>query len=144
MARKKRLPDYSTIIGAGTEIEGAIRFSGGIHIDGKVIGDVSASSADGCALSLSQSGIIQGNLDVAHVVLDGAVIGDVRAAERLMLAPGARIDGNLFYDVLEMAEGAEVNGKLFRIGEAESPQLASRDVVAPEAGSLADSTEDVV
>jgi cytoskeletal protein CcmA (bactofilin family) len=113
--KKERLPDYSTIIGKGTEIAGGMRFSGGVHIDGTVAGDV--KGVDGCALTLGRSGVIQGDLDVAHVVLDGTVIGDVRASSRAELAFGARIEGNVYYGVLEMAEGAEVNGKLLRIDE---------------------------
>jgi cytoskeletal protein CcmA (bactofilin family) len=115
--KKKRLPGYVTVIGEGTEVAGGLRFWGGLHIDGRVTGDVCGLSEDGCALTLGRSGVIQGNLDVAHVVLDGKVIGDVRAADRAILASGARIEGTLHYGVLEMAEGAEVNGKVLRIGE---------------------------
>jgi|GEM_PF-5021719 len=77
---KQQLPDYRSIIGEGTEIEGKIRFAGALHIDGKVIGDVSESS-DECALTLGQSGVIEGNVDVAHVMLDGTIKGDVRATQ---------------------------------------------------------------
>lgn len=118
MANIKRLPDYVTVIGEGTEIAGVVRFAGGMHIDGKVIGDVIGVSENGCALTLGRTGVIEGDLDVARVVLDGAVIGNVRAAQRAELAPGACIEGSLCYGVLEMAEGAEVNGKLLRTDEA--------------------------
>jgi cytoskeletal protein CcmA (bactofilin family) len=73
-------------------------------------------------LTLGRSGVIQGNLDVAYVVLDGAVVGNVRASHRAELAPGARIDGDLYYGALKMAEGAEVNGKLLRIDEVRPAQ----------------------
>jgi cytoskeletal protein CcmA (bactofilin family) len=145
MELKKRLPDYSTIIGEDAEIEGDIRFCGGIHIDGKVIGDVSGISDDGCALTLSQSGVIEGDLEVAHVVLDGTVIGDVRASHRAELAPGARVEGDVYYDALEMAEGAKVNGKLLHVDQLQSPRLAlpgaeiqqTRGAVDDENGNIA-------
>jgi cytoskeletal protein CcmA (bactofilin family) len=145
MNLKNRLPHYSTIVGEGTEIEGDIRFCGGIHIDGKVMGDVSGTSEDGCALTLSQSGIVQGDLAVAHLVLDGTVIGDVRVSNRAELAPGARVEGDLYYDVLEMAEGAKVNGKLLHVDQVQSPRLAlpgaetqqARGAVADEKGKVA-------
>lgn len=125
MMRKKieRFPGYATIIGQGTEVEGHIRFSGGLHIDGKVTGDVCGQSEEGCALTLGKTGTVEGNLDVAHVVLDGRVVGDVRAARRAQLAPGARIEGALYYGVLEMVEGAEVNGRLLHIADAVGPKL---------------------
>ena len=121
MAKKRqRLPDYVTIVGEGTEVAGGVRFIGGMHIDGTIIGDVSGQSEDGCALTLGRSGTIQGNIDVAHVVLDGAVIGDVRARQRAELASGARIDGDLYYGDLVMAVGAKVNGKLLALDEVQA------------------------
>ena len=80
-------------------------------------------SEDGCFLTLGQSGTIQGNLDVAHVVIDGVVVGDVRAAHRAELASAARIEGTLCYGTLEMAEGAKVNGKLLAIDGDQAPRL---------------------
>lgn len=138
---RKRLPDYSTIVGVGTEIDGTIRFSGGLHIDGKVIGDVTGVSEDACALTLARSGAIHGDLDVSRVALDGVVVGNVRAAYRAELASGARIEGNLFYGALEMADGAEVNGKLLRIDDAESPQLDPEGAVEQQTGDGAESKE---
>lgn len=93
--KRQRLPTYSSIIGEGTEIVGKIRFVGALHIDGKVVGDVSGQSSDECALTLGQSGVVEGNVDVAHVVLDGTIKGDVRAVHRAELKPGARIEGKL-------------------------------------------------
>jgi cytoskeletal protein CcmA (bactofilin family) len=125
MARvKRRFPDYVTIIGPETEVRGEIRFTGGLHIDGKVMGDVAGSATENCGLTLGRTGVIEGNLDVARVVIDGTVIGDVRAVGRAELAPGARIEGTLFYGVLEMAEGAEVNGKVLHISDDVTPRLA--------------------
>jgi cytoskeletal protein CcmA (bactofilin family) len=122
--KKQLLPAYSTIIGEGTEVAGGIRFSGALHIAGKVSGDIKGlADGNGCALTLGQSGSIEGSLDVANVVLDGAVIGDVRAANRVELASGARIEGTIYYGVLEMAEGAEVNGKLVHIDASPAPRL---------------------
>jgi cytoskeletal protein CcmA (bactofilin family) len=143
MRKTKRLPDYSTIIGEGTEVNGGIRFCGGMHIDGKVVGDVSAMSEDGCALTLARSGVIRGNLEVAHVVLDGAVSGDVRAAHRAVLASGARIEGDLYYGALEMAEGAEVNGKLFRTDGVQPPRFASHAVAELQVAGVADPKENM-
>jgi cytoskeletal protein CcmA (bactofilin family) len=123
MGKKIRFPDYATIIGEGTEVAGDIRFDGGLHIDGKVTGDVSGISQEGCALTVGGSGTVEGNLDVAYVVIGGTVVGDVRASVRAELAPGARIEGTLYYGVLEMAEGAEVNGKVLHIDAADTPRL---------------------
>lgn len=140
--KKRQLPDYASIIGEGTEVAGGIRFSGGMHIDGTVVGDVSGQAEDGCALTLGRRGTIQGNLDVAHVVLDGAVIGDVRASRRAELASGARIEGNLHYGDLVMAVGAKVNGKLLALDEMKAAQLHIKVAEETRAGveALSDGT----
>ena len=141
MIKKNRLPDYRTIIGEGTEIAGGVRFSGGLHIDGKVIGDVVGVAEEGCALTLGRSGVIQGDLDVAHVVLDGSVIGEVRAMNRAELTTGARIEGSLYYGVLEMSEGAEVNGKLLRVDDAPTGSSGTSDDGFSVDGALSEEGE---
>jgi cytoskeletal protein CcmA (bactofilin family) len=47
-----------------------------------------------------------------NIVLNGLVRGDVDAIGRLELGPTARVDGNVHYAVIEMAVGAQINGKL--------------------------------
>lgn len=118
-ADKKKLKeintaDVSTIIGEGTIVRGDIVYAGGLHIDGKVIGNVSAEKGSLATLTLSQLGSIQGNIDVPMVVIDGEVQGDVSASERVQLIANARIAGNVEYNLIEMEVGAQVNGQLVR------------------------------
>ena len=116
--------NVTTIIGEGTEIQGDVIFSGGLHIDGKVIGNIRADQSDPAAtLTLSESGMVKGNVDVPVVVLDGEVQGDVCVISRVQLASKARISGNVTYNLIEMAVGAEVNGQLLRqeAGAAKAP-----------------------
>ena len=49
-----------------------------------------------------------------NIVLNGVVIGDVWASTCVELAPRARVNGNIYYERIEMALGAEVNGQLVR------------------------------
>ena len=126
--KKLRFPPYATIIGNGTEVIGEVRFDGGLHVDGKVVGDVTGGAEERCALTLGPTGIIEGNLDVPYAVLGGTVIGDVRARHRAELASGARIEGTLYYGLLEMDEGAEVNGKLVHFDDAAPLRLGYQRV----------------
>ena len=119
MGKKKKFsfPPYETLIGKGTQIEGNVRFVGGLHIDGHVLGNVIAGIAPTgeAAVTLSATGIIQGNLESPFVVLDGRVEGDVHASERALLAAGARISGTLYYGALTIDDGAEVQGGLVHL-----------------------------
>jgi len=61
---------------------------------------------------------------VPHIILNGLVRGDVYANEHVELASSARVEGNVYYALIEMAMGAEVNGKLVRIVEDQRTPLA--------------------
>ena len=100
-----------TIIGQQTRINGDIHFSGGLHIDGKIKGSVIADEGT-AVLTVSEHGHIEGNVQVPVVVLNGSVTGDVTSTERVELAAKTKVAGNVYYNLIEMAMGAEVNGNL--------------------------------
>jgi len=122
LGRKKRTAKIDSLIGQNTEIHGDIVFTGGLHVDGKVIGNVKATDP-GSLLTISDQGTIEGEVKIPNVVLNGQVIGDVYATERVELAPQARVNGNVYYNLIEMAIGAEVNGKLVHRTEGENRKL---------------------
>jgi cytoskeletal protein CcmA (bactofilin family) len=109
-----------TIIGQQTRIEGDVHFSGGLHIDGRIKGGVIAETGSGSVLTISEHGSIEGDVRVPTVILNGQVTGDVRSAERIELAAKAKVDGNVYYNLIEMAMGAAVNGGLVHNVETDS------------------------
>lgn len=113
-----------TIIGQQTRIEGDVHFSGGLHIDGRVKGGVIAEADSDSVLTVSEHGSIEGDVRVPTVILNGRVTGDVRSTERIELAAKARVDGDVYYNLIEMAMGAAVNGSLVHNAETDSPVLA--------------------
>lgn len=110
--RRGKAPKVSTVIGQDTEITGDLHFSGGLHLDGKVKGKVSGEKGNNSTLTVSAQGTVEGDVLVDSLILNGTVIGDVYANERVELASEARVTGTVYYRMLEMAMGAEVNGKL--------------------------------
>ncbi len=127
-----KLPKHSvdTLVGRGTRIDGDVIFSGGLHIDGEVSGNVRMEAGAPAFLMVSEHGRIDGSVEVAHVVLNGAVTGDVLACERVELGPLARINGNVHYGVIEMSPGAQINGKLIhQPPEAPQPQNTATPTV---------------
>ena len=113
--RRHRVVD--TLVGASTKLNGDLNFEGGCHIDGTVEGSVSADVGINTVLSVSEDGIIEGGVTVPYVVLHGIVRGDVYANQRVELGPTARVIGNVYYNLIEMAIGAEINGKLLACEE---------------------------
>ena len=119
-----------TVIGPQTVVEGDISFSGGLHIDGHVKGNISAEAGSQAVLTVSERGRIEGDVRVPNLVLNGTVQGNVHASERVELASHAKVAGNLYYHLIEMAIGAEVNGSLVH----EQPQRRADDVKPPRKG----------
>lgn len=126
MGRKKMgNTQVSTIIGQGVEIVGDVNFSGGLHIDGLIKGNVNAIGENDAVITLSELGAVEGEVRVPIIILNGAIRGDVYASERIELASKARVKGNVTYNLIEMAVGAEVNGKLMRMEEPADIALIS-------------------
>jgi cytoskeletal protein CcmA (bactofilin family) len=118
-------PAISTLIGASTTVKGDVEFSGGCHVDGRVVGNVLAAPNATAFLSVSEQGSIEGSVQVSRVLLNGLVSGDIVARERVELGPKARVTGNVQYGVIEMALGAEINGKLIHAPAAKAEEAGT-------------------
>lgn len=114
--KTRRNGQIDSLIGTGTEIHGDVHFRDGLHIDGIVKGNVIAEG-DNAMLTMSEGGCIEGEVRVHSIVLNGRVVGDVHASEHIELASAARVTGNVYYKLIEMAMGAEVNGNLVHIAD---------------------------
>lgn len=101
-----------TIIGQQTRIEGDIHFTGGLHVDGTIKGSIVAEAGSASVLTVSEHGRIEGDVRVPTVILNGTVSGDVRSDDRIELAARAEVNGDVYYNLIEMAMGAAVNGSL--------------------------------
>ncbi len=122
--RKQKTTSIDTLIGQHTELTGDVRFTGGLYIDGTIKGNVIAENDDRAMLSLSEQGTIEGEVRVPFIVLNGVVQGDVHGSEHIELSSKARVIGNVFYNLIEMASGAEVNGKLVHSPAIDDEPLA--------------------
>jgi len=103
-----------TLIGAKTDLKGDIVFTGGLRVDGKVRGNITAKGDGNSTLVLSEHAMVTGNVTVPHIITNGTIKGNVRAAERIELQPKAEISGDVYYKVIEMSLGAVINGNLLR------------------------------
>lgn len=101
-----------SLIGAGTTIDGNLNFSGGMRIDGMVNGNVIAITGKPSTLVLSELARITGEVNVAHLVCNGAINGKVSASEYLELQSKTRVNGDVHYKTLEIQLGAIVEGRL--------------------------------
>jgi cytoskeletal protein CcmA (bactofilin family) len=136
--KQRRHTVVETLVGANTRISGDLHFSGGCHVDGTVNGSVTADPDSKSALSISEGGNIDGGVTVPYVVLNGIVRGDVFANQRVELGPTARVIGNVYYNLIEMAIGAEINGKLVHQPEGRAPLLEQTAKLDESAAAMAE------
>lgn len=136
--KKIRSSKIETLIGQGIVITGDLKFSGGLHLDGKIIGDVNASEESNSVLVVSDHGCIEGDVHVSYAVINGMVKGNVFASEKLELSGSASITGNVHYNLLEMASGAAVNGNM--VHDLLEKRLLEHKTES-NSGSKADTTE---
>jgi cytoskeletal protein CcmA (bactofilin family) len=129
MFGKKAQPPIKSLIAQGTRIEGNVKFTEGLRVDGEVFGDVQAVAEEaGSLLVISEASVVQGGLMADHVIINGTVRGPVHARELLELQPKAKIEGDVSYVSLEMHQGATISGQLRPLvtgaaGEEEKPLL---------------------
>ena len=114
-----------TLIGAKTRINGDVEFTGGLHLDGHINGNVAGDAGAATFLSVSEQGCIEGSVVAPSVILNGIVKGDIEASDRIELGSKARVLGNVHYSIIETAVGAQINGKLIhRVKSAEAANQA--------------------
>jgi cytoskeletal protein CcmA (bactofilin family) len=133
--RKQSSTRIDTLLGKTATLNGDLEFSGGLHLDGRVNGNVSSNATDGGALSVSESGFIEGNVEVTNIVMNGTVNGDMHARDRLVLGGSARVNGNVHYGVIEMAPGAVITGKLIPLGKDQAVSPESQSEAPPVAAA---------
>ena len=123
MFGKKKQPPIRSLIAAGTEIRGDMKFTDGLRIDGTVQGDIRENQDHPSLLVISESAHVIGEIHADHVIINGRVNGPVYANELLELQPKAHIEGDVHYKALEMHQGAVISGQLMPMNGADKPAL---------------------
>lgn len=103
----------NTVIGEGTEIEGTVNFSGGLHVIGKICGSATSEKEDSL-LIVSESAVVTGDVVAKHLIVNGQIDGTIYVDGKVELFDKARINGNIHYQDLEILQGAKVNGEMIR------------------------------
>ena len=112
MFAKKKQPPIKSLIAVGSHIEGHLKFTDGLRVDGEVTGDIRSNTDHPSILVISESATVSGNIYADHVIINGRVNGPVHAKVMLELQPKAQIVGDVYYKALEMHQGAVITGLL--------------------------------
>ena len=133
LGKSKKPPRMDTLVGVNSEIIGDLKFSGGIHIEGKIKGNITAENNSHSLLDLSDKGSIEGDIRAPFIVLNGSVIGNIYCNENIQLSTKACITGDVYYNLIEIATGAQVNGKLLHTQIENGEPLALEHAIDFEA-----------
>ncbi len=120
---RKKTPPIRSLVGEGMTVQGDLQFSDGVRIDGEVLGHVTAEGEGPALVVVSEKARVRGSVRAGHVIINGEVHGPVFSTELLELQPKARVFGDVRYEVLEMHQGAQVEGELKPLKTAEAPAL---------------------
>ena len=119
-------PAANTLVSRATEIIGDIHFSGELIIEGRIKGNIYAEDDSTSLIRVAEKGAVEGEICVPSAIINGLVQGDVRSANHIELAAKAVVVGNVYYNLIEMVMGSEVNGNLMHIsaGQQDTMRLA--------------------
>ncbi|MGX5217906.1 MULTISPECIES: bactofilin family protein [Pseudomonas] len=129
----QRFSGKTSLIAAGAALSGDLKFLGAVQVDGQVNGNLITSEG---MVRISVEGKVEGEIRAPHIVIDGEVVGNVYASKNLELGARARVQGNLYYGLMEMAMGAQIEGSLCHLKDE------ARPLELPE--TLLDTEADVV
>jgi cytoskeletal protein CcmA (bactofilin family) len=117
----------SAFLGKDTEFEGKLSFYGTIRIDGRFEGDISAIGT----LIVGETGMIEANVHVSYIVVNGMIRGDIIADERIDLHAPGKVFGNINSPVVVIDEGAIFDGncRMEKAKEADEEELTAEGSV---------------
>ena len=102
--------DFSinTIIGPGTNVSGDVESGGFTRVDGNVLGDVRAKGR----VVIGERARLKSNVSGTLVTVGGVVIGNVIAAERLIVLGTGLVMGDIITRRIQADEGCLIHGKV--------------------------------
>ncbi len=100
--------DVETVVGPSVKVEGDFASEGNIVVKGTVSGSVKTSKL----LTVEDGAKIFANISAGSAIISGGIKGNVKVSGRLEMTETAQIQGDVSCDVLSVAPGALIFGKI--------------------------------
>lgn len=107
-------PDNINIIVNGTEITGDLASSGGLRIDGKLVGNINAKGK----VVIGETGNIKGEIHCKNADVSGKLEGKITVSEQLSLKATSVINGDINTNKLAIEPGAKFTGTCNMSGDS--------------------------
>jgi len=93
-------------------ISGDTTYTGGIRIDGEMIGNLRVHGEGDSLLIMGRGSKITGDVEVEKAIINGEINGNIKCHDYLELNTNAVVNGSMEYDILEIHEGSKITGNL--------------------------------
>lgn len=133
--KEKNNAHYETIISNKAEFKGDLHFSGGLQVEGRVVGNIIADESSQALVRITDTAVVEGEIRVPNIIINGHVSGNVYSSQHIELAKKAVVTGDVYYTMMEMVMGAQVNGGLIHQADVKGKKgrKAEPKATAPEA-----------
>ena len=106
------LGEINTLLGKGTTFEGKLTFEGTVRVDGKLKGEVFSDDV----LIIGEGAYVEAEIDIGEVIIQGTVVGNVRAKRAIEIHAPGRVKGDLHTPSLQVDKGVVFEGRSFMEG----------------------------
>ena len=124
--KNKGLEAGITLIANNCELSGDVHFSDHLLVNGVVKGNIIAQSGSKAVVTISEKGSVKGEIRVPNVIVNGKVFGDIYSDKHVELAAKAEIQGNVYYNLIEMVKGSKVDGNLVHLKQGKDVRQETR------------------
>ena len=109
MAAKKGKKSEETyvVFQEDSYFKGVLKFKMPLNIKGRFYGDIEGESV----LLISRNSVVEANLNIKHLILEGKLTGNVVASDKVELRQGSSLTGNIKTLKLEISEGVVFDGQ---------------------------------
>src|SRR5690348_737954 len=108
-ARPAAAGEITTLLGRGATFEGKLTFEGTVRIDGRFKGEVFSDDT----LVIGEGAHVEADLDIGEVIIQGTVVGNIKAKRSIEIHAPGRVKGDLHTPVLQIDKGVMFEGRSF-------------------------------
>lgn len=124
-SNRKALSMASSVLGAGTRLQGTLHVEESIRIDGRLEGNIEQSEGDTQWVIIGPTSVIIGDIRAQNVRVAGKIIGNIIASGNVELTNGAEVRGNIRHGAITVEPGASVHGQLIANNYDDAPTTSS-------------------
>ena len=108
-AKQHAMGEITTLLGRGATFEGKLTFEGTVRIDGRFKGEVFSDDT----LVIGEGAIVEAEIDIGDVIVQGTVIGNIKAKRAIEIHAPGRVKGDLHTPSLQIDKGVIFEGRSF-------------------------------